>query len=71
MNLEKICFIGYAFQIEMKYAAYRLGFKVKEVPITFKDREKGQSKMSLHIIREAMLGVIQIRLRGLVGGYRK
>jgi len=71
MNLEKIRFIGYAFQIEMKYAAYSLGFKVKEVPITFKDREKGQSKMSLHIIPEAMLGVIQIRLRGLVGGYRK
>jgi len=51
MDLDKIRFIGYAFQIEMKYAAYSLGFKLKEVPITFKDREKGQSKMSLHIIR--------------------
>lgn len=69
MDLGKIRFIGYAFQIEMKYAAYSLGFKVREVPITFKDREKGQSKMSLHIIREAMLGVIQIRWRGLMGRY--
>lgn len=61
--LDRIRFVGYAFQIEMKYTAYRLGFKVKEVPITFKDREKGQSKMSLKIIREAMLGVLQMRFR--------
>lgn len=71
MDLGNIRFVGYAFQIEMKYGAYSLGFKVKEVPITFKDREKGQSKMSLHIIREAMLGVVQIKWRGLVGGYSK
>ncbi|MBL7825232.1 MAG: polyprenol monophosphomannose synthase [Saprospiraceae bacterium] len=63
IDLDNIRFIGYAFQIEMKYTAYRLGFKVKEVPITFKDREKGQSKMSLKIIREAMLGVLQMRFR--------
>lgn len=63
MDLGKIKFIGYAFQIEMKYTAYRLGFKVKDVPITFKDREKGQSKMSLGIIKEAMLGVLQMRWR--------
>jgi len=63
INLDRIKFVGYAFQIEMKYAAYSLGFKVREVPITFKDREKGQSKMSLNIIREAMLGVIQMRMR--------
>jgi len=69
MDLGKIRFVGYAFQIEMKFAAYSLGFKVKEVPITFKDREKGQSKMSLHIIREAMLGVVQIKWRGMFGGY--
>lgn len=61
MQLDKIHFIGYAFQIEMKYTAYKLGFSVQEVPITFKDREKGQSKMSLRIIREAMLGVIKMR----------
>lgn len=71
MDLSKIRFIGYAFQIEMKYAAYSLGFNVKEVPITFKDREKGQSKMSLHIIREAILGVVQIRWRGIMGGWGK
>jgi dolichol-phosphate mannosyltransferase len=63
INLSNIRFIGYAFQVEMKYTAYRLGFRIKEVPITFKDREKGQSKMSLHIIREAMLGVFQMRFR--------
>lgn len=63
IDLDNIRFIGYAFQIEMKYTAYRLGFKVREVPITFKDREKGQSKMSLKIIREAMLGVLQMRFR--------
>jgi dolichol-phosphate mannosyltransferase len=63
MDLDKIRFIGYAFQIEMKYTAYRLGFTVKDVPITFKDREKGQSKMSLNIIKEAMLGVLQMRFR--------
>jgi dolichol-phosphate mannosyltransferase len=63
IDLDRIKFVGYAFQIEMKYTAHRLGFKVKEVPITFKDREKGQSKMSLHIIREAMLGVLQMRFR--------
>ena len=63
IDLDRIKFIGYAFQIEMKYTAYRLGFKVAEVPITFKDREKGQSKMALNIIREAMLGVLQMRFR--------
>ncbi|MBP6811197.1 MAG: polyprenol monophosphomannose synthase [Saprospiraceae bacterium] len=63
IDLDRIKFIGYAFQIEMKYTAHRLGFKVQEVPITFKDREKGQSKMALNIIREAMLGVLQMRFR--------
>ncbi|MDX2135998.1 MAG: polyprenol monophosphomannose synthase [Saprospiraceae bacterium] len=61
IDLDHIRFVGYAFQVEMKYAAYRLGFRIREVPITFKDREKGQSKMSLNIIREAMLGVLQMR----------
>jgi dolichol-phosphate mannosyltransferase len=69
INLDKVRFVGYAFQIAMKFAAYTLGFKVCEVPITFKDREKGQSKMSLRIIREAMLGVLQMRWRKYaVGG---
>ncbi len=63
INLDGIRFIGYAFQIEMKYTAYRLGFKLKEVPITFKDREKGTSKMNTSIVKEAILGVVQMRLR--------
>ncbi len=70
IDLNKIRFIGYAFQIEMKFAAYTLGFKVRETPITFKDREKGQSKMSLRIIREAMFGVLQMRWRALWHSYR-
>ncbi len=61
LDLDNIQFIGYAFQIEMKYKAWKLGFKIKEVPITFKDREKGQSKMSINIVNEAMLGVLQLR----------
>ncbi len=69
IDLDRIRFVGYAFQIEMKFAAYTLGFSVREVPITFKDREKGQSKMSLRIIREAMLGVLQMRWRAFFGGY--
>lgn len=71
IDLERIRFVGYAFQIEMKYAAYTLGFKVREVPITFKDREKGQSKMSLKIIREAVLGVLQMHWRSWFRSYRK
>ncbi len=61
IDLDQIRFVGYAFQIEMKYAAFRLGFRVCEVPILFKDREKGQSKMSLKIIKEAILGVLKMR----------
>ena len=53
--------IGYAFQIEMKYNARKLGFPIAEVPITFVDRELGTSKMSLNIFREAFLGVLQMR----------
>lgn len=64
IDFDKIRFIGYAFQIEMKYAAYKLGFNVTEVPIVFKDREKGQSKMSLKIIKEAILGVLEMRWIG-------
>lgn len=69
IDLEHIRFVGYAFQVEMKYAAYSLGFDVREVPITFKDREKGVSKMSFKIFREAVLGVLEIRWHGLVKGY--
>lgn len=63
LNLEKIAFVGYAFQIEMKYRTYVNDFKIVEVPIIFTDRTKGQSKMSGGIIREAVVGVILLRLR--------
>lgn len=59
--LDKVHFIGYAFQIEMKYRAWKLGFKIAEVPITFKDRKEGVSKMSSGIIKEAMYGVWKMR----------
>jgi len=63
IRLERIRFIGYAFQIEMKYRAFAAGFKITEVPIIFTDRAKGQSKMSGSIIKEAILGVISLRIR--------
>ncbi len=59
--LDEVHFVGYAFQIEMKYRAWKLGFKLKEVPITFEDRKEGVSKMSSGIIKEAMLGVWKMR----------
>jgi dolichol-phosphate mannosyltransferase len=62
INFDEIKFIGYAFQIEMKYIAYKLGFKVVEVPITFIDRIEGASKMSKGIFKEAILGVLKMRL---------
>lgn len=65
INLDKIKFIGYAFQIEMKYRAYAKKFEIIEVPIIFTDRAKGQSKMSGSIIKEAVLGVISLRIRQL------
>jgi dolichol-phosphate mannosyltransferase len=61
INFDDIKFIGYAFQIEMKYRAYKLGFKVVEVPITFTDRTLGESKMSKGIFKEAILGVLKMR----------
>lgn len=65
INLKKIKFVGYAFQIEMKYKAYLCNFKIKEVPVVFTDRTKGQSKMSTGIISEAVFGVIKMRLQQL------
>ena len=63
IDLSRIQFIGYAFQIEMKYNARQLGFSIEEVPIIFIDRELGTSKMSMNIFREAFLGVLQMRFR--------
>lgn len=59
--LDKVRFIGYAFQIEMKYRAWKLGFKIKEVSITFVDRKEGVSKMSKGIVKEAIFGVWKMR----------
>jgi dolichol-phosphate mannosyltransferase len=61
INLDNIKFMGYAFQIEMKYASLKKGFKIVEVPITFIDRVEGVSKMSSKIFEEAFIGVIQMR----------
>lgn len=65
INLDKIKFIGYAFQIEMKYRTFINKFKIVEVPIIFTDRTKGHSKMSNAIIKEAIFGVISLRIRKL------
>ncbi len=62
MKLDRIRFKGYAFQIEMKYTALRLGFRIKEVPVIFVNRELGTSKMSGGIFSEALIGVIRLRL---------
>jgi dolichol-phosphate mannosyltransferase len=69
IELDKIKFVGYAFQIEMKYTAIRHGFKVVEVPIIFTDRTAGTSKMSTRIFREAFLGVIQMRINAIFRKY--
>lgn len=67
--LDQIQFVGYAFQIEMKYATHSRGYKIAEVPITFKDREEGTSKLSSGIIHEAVFGVLKMRMKGLGGKY--
>lgn len=71
INFDMIQFVGYAFQIEMKFAAWKLGFKIKEVPITFIDRKIGVSKMSKGIIKEGVLGVLQIQWKSLFQNYRR
>ncbi|MCW5515022.1 polyprenol monophosphomannose synthase [Muriicola sp. Z0-33] len=65
INLDAVKFIGYAFQIEMKFRAYLRKFKIEEVSIIFTDREKGKSKMSTSIIWEAIFGVISMKFRSL------
>jgi len=65
LNLKKIKFVGYAFQIEMKYKVFIKGWKIKEVPVVFTDRTKGQSKMSSGIISEAVFGVLKLRIKHL------
>lgn len=67
IDLSTIKFVGYAFQIEMKFKAYKKGFKLKEIPVIFTDRTKGKSKMSSGIIKEAVFGVITLKLKSLFG----
>jgi dolichol-phosphate mannosyltransferase len=67
IDLDAIRFKGYAFQIEMKFTAYKLGFKIKEVPVIFVNRELGTSKMSGGIFGEALFGVIKLRLASMFG----
>jgi len=67
IDLDRIKFVGYAFQIEMKYTAVKLGFNVVEVPIIFTDRTRGESKMNKSIFREAVFGVMDLRKRSIMG----
>jgi dolichol-phosphate mannosyltransferase len=69
--LEKIKFVGYAFQIEMKFKAWKYGFKLTEVPIIFTERVRGQSKLSAGIFKEAFLGVIQLEVQSWFKKYKK
>jgi dolichol-phosphate mannosyltransferase len=71
INLDEITFVGYAFQIEMKFASWKLGFIIKEVPITFIDRKLGVSKMNKGIVKEGILGVIAIQWQSMFKNYRR
>lgn len=71
INFDKIKFVGYAFQIEMKFTAIKHGFNVVEVPIIFTDRTEGVSKMSTKIFREAFLGVIELKINSWFRNYQK
>jgi dolichol-phosphate mannosyltransferase len=71
INLDAISFVGYAFQIEMKFAAWKLGFKIVEVPIIFKDRTHGTSKMNKGIVKEGILGVLKLRWNSFFKTYRR
>jgi dolichol-phosphate mannosyltransferase len=66
IDLDKIKFKGYAFQIEMKYTVHKLGFAIKEIPIIFTDRTEGVSKMNGGIIKEALVGVVSLRFKKIV-----
>lgn len=70
INLDGIRFLGYAFQIEMKFASWKLGFRIKEVPIIFRDRKFGVSKMHKGIVKEGILGVLKLRWESIFKDYR-
>jgi dolichol-phosphate mannosyltransferase len=71
LELDKIKFVGYAFQIEMKFTAWKFGFKIVEVPIIFTDRTEGKSKMNKGIFKEAFLGVIKLKFGSFLKSYRR
>lgn len=71
IDLKKISFVGYAFQIEMKFKAWKHGFRIKEVPVIFTDRTLGASKMSNNIVREAIFGVIKLKILSFFEKYPK
>jgi dolichol-phosphate mannosyltransferase len=71
MNLDNIHFKGYAFQIEMKFTAWKLGFNIVEVPIVFTERTEGASKMSSGIFREAMWGVLSMKVKSFFKEYKR
>jgi dolichol-phosphate mannosyltransferase len=71
INLDAIMFVGYAFQIEMKFVSWKLGFNIVEIPITFIDRKIGVSKMSKGIIKEGVIGVLKIQWQSLFKKYSK
>ena len=71
LDLDKIRFVGYSFQIEMKFASWTSGFRVQEIPIIFKDRELGKSKMSTNIIHEALYGVLKMKIDSYFKSYAR
>ena len=71
INLNKIQFVGYAFQIEMKFKAWKYGFKILEVPVIFRDRSLGTSKMSSGIFMEAVLGVIEMKIKSFFKRWKR
>lgn len=71
IDLDKIKFMGYAFQIEMKFTAWKLGFNVVEVPIIFTDRTEGTSKMSKSIFKEAFIGVLSMKITSWFKKYKR
>ena len=71
IDLDNIDFVGYAFQIEMKFLTWKFGFNIKEVPIIFTDRTRGESKMSSGIFKEAVLGVLQMKIQSWFRDFRR
>lgn len=71
INLDRVKFVGYAFQIEMKFTSWKFGFKIQEVPIVFTNRALGESKMSTGILSEAVFGIIRMKIRSYFKSYKQ